>query len=74
MTAKNGLSSAAAISTLRLRAPVCGSAVDGSGLWQAAHCFTQNGFNDRVQISSAAQVFHALRFRGDSAHGVENHL
>ena len=49
-------------------------ATDLGRLRKASHLLIQNCFNDDVEISGSAQLFHALRFRVDPAHGVKNHF
>ena len=45
-----------------------------AGLRQAAHLLIENNLDNGVDVSSSAQVVHALRFRADSGHGGNDQL
>ena len=45
-----------------------------AGLRQAAHLLIENILDNGVDVSSSAQVVHALRLRGDPGHGGNDEL
>ena len=45
-----------------------------AGLRRATHLLVENNLDNGVDVSSSAQVVHALRFRADSGHGGNDQL
>ena len=45
-----------------------------AGLRQATHLLVENNLDNGVDVSSSAQVVHALRLRGDPGHGGNDQL